>query len=175
MELVQHPSCSVTWNHAISTSFHIHQGVRQDAILSPLLYFIFVNELVDLLTISGLRVTIDTISCGAPMYTNNLALVADSPEELQAMLNIVCTYAGKWRYNFNTGKSFAMVFGESLRSRTDARSSRKWYLGSKALEEADKVHNLGILRMASLSTISQTTEHCTAGRSAFFCIQLRGV
>ena len=77
-------SCSVTWNHAISTSFPIHQGVRQGAILSPLLYSIFMDELLDLLTTSGLGVTINTIYCGAPMYAHDLALVADSPEELQA-------------------------------------------------------------------------------------------
>ena len=69
--------CSVTWNHAISTSFLIHQGVRQGAILSPLLYSIFVDELLGILTTSGFGVT---IYCGAPMYANDLALITDSPE-----------------------------------------------------------------------------------------------
>ena len=167
-------SCSVTWNHAISSSFPIHQGVRQGAILSPLLYSIFVDELLDLLTTSGLGVSIDTIYCGAPMYADDLALVADSPEELQAMLNIVCTYAGKWHYNLNAGKSFVMIFGESPRSRTHARSSRNWYLGNEEVEEADEVHHLGILRSVSLSTILRTTERCTAGRSAFFALNSVG-
>ena len=90
--------CSVTWNHAISTSFPIHQGVRQGAILSPLLYSIFVDELLGILTTSGFGVT---IYCGAPMYANDLALITDSPEEPQATLNIVRIYAGKWRYSLN--------------------------------------------------------------------------
>ena len=167
-------SCSFTWNHAISSSFPIHQGVRQGAILSPLLYSIFVDELLELLTTSGLGVSIDTIYCGAPMYADDLALVADSPEELQAMLNIVCTYAGKWHYNLNAGKSFVMIFGESPCSRTHARSSRNWYLGNEEVEEADEVHHLGILRSVSLSTISRTTERCTAGRSAFFALNSVG-
>ena len=96
-------SCSVTWNHATSASFPIHQGVREGAILSPLLYSIFVDKFLDLLTTSGVWVTIDTIYCGAQMYTDDLALVDDSPKELQAMLNIMRTYAGKWRYNLNVG------------------------------------------------------------------------
>jgi len=37
-----------------SASFPIHQGVRQGAILSPLLYSIFVDKLLDLLSTSGL-------------------------------------------------------------------------------------------------------------------------
>ena len=111
-------SCSVTWNNTISTSFPIYQGVRQGAILSPLLYSIFVDKLLNLFTTSGLGVTIDTIHCGAIMYMDDLTLVADSPEELQAMLNIMCTYAG---YNLNAGKSFVLVFGESSRSRTPGK------------------------------------------------------
>ena len=128
-----------------STSFHIYQGVRQGAILSPLLYSIFVDELLDLTT-SGLGVTIVTMYCGTPMYVDGLPLVADSPEELRAMLNIMHTYAGEWPYNLNADKSFVLVFGESPHSRIQARSSRKWYLGSEVVEEAGEVHHPGILR-----------------------------
>ena len=46
------------------------------------------------------------------MYTDDLALIAESPQELQAMLKIVHSYAGKWRYNLNVSKSFIMVFRE---------------------------------------------------------------
>ena len=79
------------------------------------------------------------------MYADDLALVAESPQELQAMLNIVHSYAGKWRYNLNANKSFIMVFGESPRSRTQARSLWEWHLGNEKVQEADGVHHLGIL------------------------------
>ena len=46
------------------------------------------------------------------MYVD-LALVASSPEELQAMLDIVATYADKWQYQPNPDKSSVMVIGES--------------------------------------------------------------
>ena len=108
------------------------------------------------------------------MHVDDLVLVANSPEELQAMLNIVHTYAGKWRYNLNAGKSFVMVFGESPHSRTQARSSWKWYLGSEEVEEADKVHHLGILRSVSFSTISCTTEWSTARRREFLALNTVG-
>ena len=108
-------SCSVAWNNATSASFPICQGVRQGAILSPLLYSIFVDEFLDLLFTSGLGVRVNSIYIGAPMYADDLddaddlALIAESPQELQAMLNIVHSYAGKWRYNLNASKSFFMV------------------------------------------------------------------
>ena len=62
---------------------------------------------------SGFGVSIDNIYCGVPMYADDLALVAGSPEELQATLDIVHNYAQKWRYNLNAVKSVVMVFGET--------------------------------------------------------------
>ena len=69
------------------------------------------------------------------MYANDLALVAGSPEELQAMLDIVHDYAQKWRYNLNADKSVVMVLGETSYSRRMARSVRKWTLGDEVLKE----------------------------------------
>ena len=153
-------SCSVAWNNTTSFSFPIHQGVRQGAIL------------LNLLSTSGLGVRVNSIYIGAPMYADDLALIADSPQELQAMLNIIHSYAGK--YNLNASKSFIMVFRESPHSRTQARSLREWHLGSEKVQEADEVHHLGILRSVSFSTLSRTTERSTAGRSAFFALNTVG-
>ena len=78
-------SCSVAWNSTTSTSFPICQGVRQGAILSPLLYSIFIDELLDILSTSGYGVRVNSIYIGAPtcMYADDLALVAESPQELE--------------------------------------------------------------------------------------------
>ena len=43
------------------------------------------------------------------MYADDLALVASSPEELQAMLDTVATYADKWQYQLNVDKSSVMA------------------------------------------------------------------
>ena len=59
------------------------------------------------------------------MYADDLALLADSPEDLQAMLNIVHVYARKWQYNLNACKSFVLVFKESAHSRTQVKSSQR--------------------------------------------------
>ena len=41
---------------------------------------------------SGLGARLGNIYTGAPMYADDLALIATSPEELQGMLDIVQTY-----------------------------------------------------------------------------------
>jgi len=60
-----------------------------------------------------------------------------------------------------------MVFGESTRPRNQVRSTRKWYLGNEAVEEADEVHHLRILRSVSFSTISCTIERAQLGEVHF--------
>ena len=65
---------AVLWNSSISRSFPIRQGVRQGAVLSPLLYSIFVNDLLLHLSSSGHGVSINGIFCGSPMFADDLAL-----------------------------------------------------------------------------------------------------
>ena len=86
------------WNSSISRTFRIRQGVRQDAILSPLLYSLFVDDLLDHLSTSGYGVSVDGVYCGAPMYADDLALRSDAEAGLQHMLDIVSDYAHLWRY-----------------------------------------------------------------------------
>ena len=145
-------SCSVLLNGSVSSEFPILQGVRQGAILSPLLYSIFVDELLDHLQASSAGVSVNSVNCAAPMFADDLALVAASGERLQTLLDICSSYASKWRYQFNSSKSGVMVFGESSRSRPALRNSRSWILGSSSISEVDNYHHLGILRSLSNSS-----------------------
>ena len=167
-------TAAVQWDSHQSSHFPVLQGVRQGAILSPLLYCIFVDELLDNLHASGHGAKVGEVYCGAPMYADDVALIAESPDELQAMLNIVSSYATRWRYQLNPEKSAVMVFGESSRSRSTGRLNRKWYLCNSLIHETDHQHHLGILRSVLNSTIQRTNERCSAARSAFFALNAVG-
>ncbi len=123
-------SSSVLQGGAHSRSFPILQGVRQGAILSLLLYSIFVDDPLDQLQHSGLgsRIGPSNTFIGAQVFEDDLALIASSPEELQAMLNTLSNYATQWRYQLNSTKSVVLVFGESPRSWALARTNRSWTL-----------------------------------------------
>ena len=80
------------------------------------------------------------------MFADDLALVSESPTVLQSMLDIVSSYAKKWRYNFNASKSWILVFGESTSQMQKLRGLRKWIIESNCqIKEADEVRHLGIL------------------------------
>ena len=161
---------AVLWNSSISRTFCIRQGVRQGATLSPLLYSLFVDDLLDRLSTSGYGVSIDGVYCGAPMYADDLALISDSEAGLQHMLDIVSEYAHLWRYRFNLSKSSVLVFGETSVSRKKNRITRKWWLSGDSIPECDTQHHLGVLRSVSPSSALRTAERCSSGRSAFFAL-----
>ena len=163
-------SSSVLWDGQHSPPFQIHQGVRQGGILSPFLYCLFVDELLDTLTQSGHGAVISGLYSGAPMYADDLVLIASSQAELQAMLDIVAAYATKWRYQLNPEKSVVMVYGEISRS----RASRKWTLGVTEITECDEQLHLGVLRTVHSTSIHRTNRSCSAGRSAFFALNAVG-
>ena len=108
------------------------------------------------------------------MYANDLALVASTPKELQAMLDVVERYASRWRYSLNADKSVVMILGESSRTRSLARSTRKWTLGAESIKEVDEQHHLGILCTVHSTNIFCTIERCTSGWSAFFALSSIG-
>ena len=142
------------------TTLDHSQSYRVSAILSPLLYSIFVDNLLNTLHYSRIA--------------DDLPLVASSPDELQAMLDIVSHYASQWRYQLNSSKSMILVCGELPRSRALARSSRQLSLAGQKLQEVDEHHHLGILRSVRYSTLSHTSERCAAARSAFSALNAVG-
>lgn len=150
-----HLSSMVLWEGNVSRPFHVLQGVRQGALLSPLFYAIFINDLLRELSYSNIGVSIGSIYCGCPTYADDMTLLSDSQNDLQYMLNIVGRYAFKWGYTFNYSKSKILVFGESSRSRRVAREQRTWYLNGTPLSEADSIKHLGIV----LSVSSSALEH----------------
>ena len=105
------------------------------------------------------------------MCADDLALVASSPGDLQAMLDLIHRCARKWHYELNEKKSVVMVSGEAAVTTKRERANMIWFLGDVALREVDELHNLGIFCCVSSSTMSRTNERATACRSAFFCPQ----
>ena len=43
----------VRWNSSVSDSFHVSNGVRQGGVLSPMLFAVYVDSLLEMLKASG--------------------------------------------------------------------------------------------------------------------------
>ena len=108
------------------------------------------------------------------MYADDLALIANSSTDLQAMLEIVFSYSVQWRYQLNAQKSAIQIFGESAATHARNRPSRQWLIGSEVIPEKDSYHHLGVLRSVSYSSNPRTSEHCSSSRRASFSLNSLG-
>ena len=157
-----------------SRVFSIKQGVRQGAILSPLLYSVYVDALLVQLDECCLGAMVGSVHCPSLMYADDLSLIADTPVKLQSLLDIVSDYASAWRYEINSSKSAVLIFGELSKSRSSGRLSRSFFVCRETIQEADSYSHLGILRLVTTSGLAKISNRCSAGRSAFFALNSIG-
>jgi hypothetical protein len=117
--------------------FGVGQGVKQGAVMSPLLYAIFVDGVVDALQKKGLGVVMDGIWVGAMLYADDMALLARTAEELQEMIDVVVEYSRKWRFELSWKKSEVMVVG-------GIKKKEKWTMGGQELKVVTEFKYLGV-------------------------------
>ena len=85
-----------------SAAFSVEQGVAQGCSLSPFLFSVFINGL--------LNVGIDGKRMGGVLFADDVVGVSDSRESLQKLIDVVYRYCNRWRLKANVGKSAVMVF-----------------------------------------------------------------
>lgn len=137
-------SC-VLLNGTQSAYFPVKQGLRQGGTSSPLLYNLFLTGLAKELEDKnlGLRLRCHTW-VGMLLYADDMALMANTEDELQSMLQHVDDYANKWRFEFNPSKSKVMQLTPADRPRPPV----PFTLGGATLENVDTYRYLGVLVQA---------------------------
>jgi hypothetical protein len=86
-------------------AFELQQGVKQGCVLSPVLYAVFVDGVVEELRRRGLGVVEEGVWVGVVLYADDMALLARSQEELEKMMAVVVEYSRRWRFGLNAGKT----------------------------------------------------------------------
>ena len=104
-------SC-VRWNGVLSSPFHVKCGVRQGGILSPFLFNIYVDDLIDSLSVSGFGCYINKSFFGCIMYADDLLILSSSLSGLQHMLDLCSEYAKLHSLVYNVKKTCCTAIGK---------------------------------------------------------------
>ena len=94
--------CDVRWNGKFSNRFPVSNGVRQGAVSSPILFCIYVDNLIKELRRSDIGCRIGGHYLGVAVYADDIFLLSASRNGLQCMVDICQTFADKSNLKFST-------------------------------------------------------------------------
>ena len=100
----------------ISESFEIQRGVLQGSKLGPILFNIFINDLLKILHDSGLGAALQHITVTALGFADDLMLIAEDPSKLQALINICGSWSRDNGMRFNIDKCKVLPLNVGLKN-----------------------------------------------------------
>ena len=134
-------SC-VNVNGYLTGNFSTELGVRQGDALSPTLFGLYINDLAKALNDSGKGIKLsEDLTIALLLYADDLAVIAESEEDLQEMLNILENWCKKWRMRVNVRKTKIVHFKTLRQQRTEF----EFIFNNEIVECVDKYKYLGIV------------------------------
>ena len=108
--------------------------------MSPILFSIFINQLLDEVEKAGIGITVKKdVKVGGLMFADDFVGLATNAEDLQTLINIVQGFCNKWRLKSNIKKSAVMVFSKQVNT-----GACTWKWGDKDIPEVVSYCYLGI-------------------------------
>ncbi|CAG2239638.1 unnamed protein product [Mytilus edulis] len=93
-----------------SQVFRIEQGVGQGRVLSAWLFSLFINDLICELLSTHCGLLVGPISIPTILLADDTTLLSATVNGAQTLLNVVNSYALKWRLKYNASKSSVLTF-----------------------------------------------------------------
>ena len=160
----------VKWNGSVSTEFRVTRGIRQGSVLSPILFTMFLDDLLNDLTNTNHGVRIAQYLFNHFAYADDINLLAASVPGLQGLIDICCSYARRWRFNFGLSKTTCIILGKEILNRPPA-----WKLNDDIITNRDEVDVLGVTLTSNLSASVHVKNRISSARRRLFGLQNDGL
>jgi hypothetical protein len=144
--------------------------MRQGSILSPTLFNIFLDELLQQLeqVPYGIRVFDMALNCCT--YADDVTLFAATADGLQHLINMCVAYAHKYRFKFGQEKSKCVVFGKNPFCTTP-----QWSIGQEKISTEPETEILGVTFDSSLKYSTHVEKRITACRRRIYGLSSVGM
>lgn len=158
-------SSRVRAGDAVSAKFPILQGTAQGCTLSPILFDIFIDGLLEEFDAAGLGVVqVGGSASRAPGFAvaDDVLGLEGSAERLQQLIQVAFAYCRRWRLAANVSKSAVVVFGPG------EVPNYTWRWGETALPVRDRYTYLGVTLHRSCTWSAHVEGVLAKGRKALF-------
>ena len=133
-------SCS-RLNNEYSDFYKSFKGLIQGDALSPLIFSLFINDIeLELMNSDCSSLQIQDINLFLLMYADDTVLLAETPENLQMLLDSLHIYTEKWGLKVNTVNSKIVVF----RSSWHMYETEHWTYNNENIEVLNTFRYLGL-------------------------------
>ena len=100
-----HQSLRVKWGGTLSKQFSVLNGVKQGGVLSPILFAVYTDGLLERLKYTGVGCHMGSRFVGALAYADDITLLAPCKSALSILISVCENYAAKYDITFNGDKS----------------------------------------------------------------------
>ena len=146
-------SAKVKWNGSLSDAFSILNGVKQGAVLSAILFCIYIDGLIKEVRRNQDGCWVMDAFIGIIVYADDIALLSPSIDGLQKMIDTCSAYAKIHNLSFSTDKDPKKSKTKCIAFQQTKRDLRQINLNGELLPWVDSVKHLG-------TTITNTSGCC---------------
>ncbi|MEW8544944.1 MAG: reverse transcriptase family protein [Candidatus Thiodiazotropha sp.] len=136
-------SCVKLNNQSFTKYFSCNIGTRQGCKLSPILFSLFINDLIDDLKQSGVRgihISNNGEEILAIAYADDFAEVSDSVRALQIQIDITSRFCDRTKMKVNLSKTKIIVF----RNGGFLRDMEKWFFKGEEIQAVSSYKYMGL-------------------------------
>ena len=161
-QLYRQTTSCIKLNSSTTEWFDVKSGVRQGDSLSPTLFNIYINDLVNELNSLNIGININGRQICCLLYADDIVIFCNSEENLQKLLDRVHSWCLKWKMQLNYTKSNIVHFRTNRRPRT----TFSFKCGNNDLLTLNNYKYLGVLLDEHLNFAKGVEELChSAGRA----------
>ena len=156
---------SIKTNSGITNNFGSATGVKQGCSLSPTLSNIFQNDLHDIFDQTCHTIELDETYFNSLSWADDLVLISQSSNGLQACLNKLESYCNKWHLNVNVKKTKTMVMAPGNPKLPN------FYFNGETLECVKTYKYLGLVISNNGKTTNMVNDRILKAKRASFALK----
>ena len=106
----------IKWGNSLSKCFKVTNGVKQGAVLSPIILSVYIDVLITRLRTSNIGCYIGNTCMSVFSYSDDLIILAPTKQSMHILLDVCDKYASDYNVKFNPKKSKLIVYSDKQKS-----------------------------------------------------------